>query len=179
MSYRAAWALILLSTAGVGLSAEPVKSRAELFQDWRARLEAAAAAGNRGEAEQAIELYGSILDEAEARRESGLLVARAADGLADLYRERHRFDLAAPLYERSVEAWARLLGEGQPRRAVSLHNLGICYVELADWAAAERVLREALAVWHAGGHGNRIAETEKVLDAALARRSIPWKNGPG
>jgi tetratricopeptide (TPR) repeat protein len=160
-------------------AAESVKTRGELFQDWRGRLESAAQSKNRGDDEQAIDLYESILSEAESRHETGLLVARAVDGLADLYREQHRFDLASPLYERAVESWTRLLGASQPRRAVSLHNLGICYVELADWPAAERVLREALTVWHEGGHAaERIIETQKVLDAALARRPIPWKDAP-
>lgn len=164
---------LLSMTAGPG--AETEKSRAELFQDWRQRLEAAAQATHRGEDAQAVEFYDSILDEAQTRGEDGLLVARAVDGLADLYREQHRFDLAAPLYERSVDAWTRLLGAAQPRRAVTLHNLGICYVELADWPAAERVLREALTVWRDTGKAQRVLQTEKVLEAALARRPIAWK----
>ena len=180
MSYRVACVLIGLGAMASGFDAQAVKSRGELFQDWRGRLESAAQAQARGDDDRAIDLYGSILSEAESRREeAGLLVARAVDGLADVYREQHRFDLAAPLYERSVEAWTRLLGASQPRRAVTLHNLGVCYVELADWAAAERVLREALAVWRDGGHpAQRIAETEKVLVAARARRSIPWNDTP-
>ena len=159
---------------------EAGRSRSELFQDWRQRLESAAQAARRGDDdEQAVALYGSILNEAETREEEGLLVARAVDGLADLYREQHRFDLAAPLYARSVELWTRLLGVSQPRRAVTLHNLGICYVELANWPAAQRVLREALMVWRdVGESAARIRQTEKVLDAALKRRSIPWKDPP-
>ena len=162
-----------------GLGAEDGNNRGELFQDWRQRLDSAGQALRRGDDEQAVDLYGSILSEAEAREEEGLLVARAADGLADLYREQRRFDLAAPLYERSVALWTRLLGVSQPRRAVTLHNLGICYVELADWPAAERVLRAALTVWRdAGEPPARISETEKVLGAALEHRSIPWKDAP-
>ena len=176
MSQRVAWVMICLGSMTSGFVAEAAKRRGEVFQYWRGRLESATQAINRGDDEQAIELYGSILSEAESRQESGLLVARAVDGLADLYREQHRFDLAAPLYERAVDSWTRLLGASQPRRAVTLHNLGVCYVELADWPAAERVLRQALAVWHDGEHLERISETEKVLDAALARRSIPWKD---
>lgn len=165
-----------MMSAGPG--AQTTKTRGELFQDWRGRLESAEQARKSDDDERATELYSSILSEARTREETGLLVARAQDGLADLYREQHRFDLAAPLYERAVESWTRLLGPSQPRRAVSLHNLGVCYVELADWAAAERVLRDALVVWNDGERRDRIAETQRVLDAALARRSIPWKNAP-
>ncbi len=162
-----------------GPQAASQKSRADLFREWRDGLHAAHQARLSGDHDRAAELYGSIVAEAEAREEDGLLVARALDGLADLYRERHRFDLAAPLYERAVESWTRLLGESQPRRAVSLHNLGICYVELEAWDAAERVLTAALEVWRRGeSHGERVAETQTVLDAALARRSIPWEDVP-
>ncbi len=155
------------------------KSRGEQLRQWRVQLEAARQAWQENDDSRAIEIYAAILAEAEARHEDGMLVARAVDGLADVYREQHRFDLAAPLYERSVESWTRLLGEAQPRRGVSLHNLGICYVELGDWAAAERVLDGALAVWRsAERYAGRIAETQRVLDAALARRSIPWNDAP-
>ncbi|NIM63504.1 MAG: tetratricopeptide repeat protein [Acidobacteria bacterium] len=150
-----------------------------MFDDWRGRLETAAQAREGGDDARAVELYASILEEAEERRERGLLVARAVDGLADLYREQHRFDLATPLYERAAGMWTRLLGTAQPRRAVTLHNLGVCYVELARWPDAERVLNDALQVWREGGHpAERIAETRKVLDAATARRPIPWKDPP-
>jgi len=168
-----------LVTMTSGLGAEAEVSRGELLQDWRQRLESAAGAVSRGDDDEATGLYRSILGEAETRDEDGLLVARAADGLADLYRRQHRFALAAPLYERSVSLWTRLLGVAQPRRAVSLHNLGICYVELADWPAAERVLREALTVWRdSGAPAARVEETQNVLDAARGRRSIPWKDPP-
>jgi tetratricopeptide (TPR) repeat protein len=179
MAYRVASVLMCLVSMSSASGAEAGLSRGELFQDWRQRLESAAQAVHRGDDEQAVALFGSILNEAETRGEEGLLVARAADGLADLYREQHHFDLAAPYYVRSAELWKRLLGDSQPRRAVTLHNLGICYVELADWPAAERVLRDALTVWRDAGESVvRIRETEKVLEAALAHRSIPWKNAP-
>ena len=166
---------VTAAAVDVGPSAG-VSGRGELFNDWRGRLESAHQASVQGEYDQAIQLYGSILSDAEARGEEGLLVARAADGLADLHRERHQFDVAAPLYERSVRLWTSLLGKSQPRRAVSLHNLGICYVELNDWSAAERVLREALTVWRdTHAPQARTRETEKVLDAAIHRHSIPWK----
>ena len=118
----------------------------------------------------------SILDEAEALNEDGILVARAADGLADVYRTRHRFDLAAPLYERSAALWKRLLGTAQPRLAVTYHNLGVCYVELARWDNAERVLRDALMIWQASGNRARGEETEKALRAALEHRTLPWRS---
>ena len=153
---------------------EPTKNRGELFKDWRARLASAAESFAAGDDERAGELYRSVLEESRIRGENGILVARAADGLADLHRTRHRFELAAPLYERSAAMWTRLLGDSQPRRAVTLHNLGICYVELADWPAAEEVLLQALSVWREHGEPERMRETQQVLDAALERRTIPW-----
>jgi Tfp pilus assembly protein PilF len=153
---------------------EPTENRGELFKDWRTKLASASESLAAGDDERAGELYRSVLEESRIRGENGILVARAADGLADLHRARHRFELAVPLYERSAAMWTRLLGDSQPRRAVTLHNLGICYVELADWPAAEEVLLQALSVWREHGEPQRMRETQQVLDAALERRTIPW-----
>jgi tetratricopeptide (TPR) repeat protein len=164
-------AILLLGLAAALPCVGETPSRAERLQDWRGRLERAAA---HGDTDPAIALYRSILDDAAVLDENGLLVARAVDGLADIYRVRHRFDLAAPLYERSSGLLSKLLGPAQPRYAITRHNLGICYVELERWDEAERVLREALELWSAGNDTNRTAETEKALRAALERRTLPW-----
>lgn len=170
MLQRLPFSIVALVFLFAPAGAQPTQ-RAERLEDWRARLGQALAQDG---SDRAIELYRSILDEAESGGDDGILVARAVDGLADVYRERHRFDLARPLYERSAAQWKRLLGPLQPRLAVSLHNLGICYVELARWDAAERVLRQARGIWRAAGDETRDSETEKALRAALERRAIPW-----
>ena len=164
-------AIVLIGLAVVPCAAEP-PTRAERLQDWRGRL---VRASEFGDTDAAVVLYRSILDEAASLDENGMLVARAADGLADVYRGRRRFDLAAPLYERSLHLWRILLGAHQPRTAVTLHNLGVCYVQLERWDLAERVLRESLGLWRTGNHEERAAETDKALRAALEKRRIPWE----
>lgn len=150
-------------------------TRAELFREWSERLDRASAAMQRGEKDAAVGEYEAILGEAAARAEEGILVARAEDGLGDVLRERHDFAGATPHYERSAESFKRLLGESQPRLAVTLHHLGLCYVETGRWTEAETVLRETLRIWRASGAADgRVRETEEILDAALERRTIPW-----
>lgn len=123
------------------------QERAALLDDWRARLDSAEELVNQEKAEQAEALYRALLDEAARAENEGLLVARAADGLADLYRTGGRHAEAAALYRRSAAMWERLLGPRQPRLAVTLHNLGTVCLELGEAEEAERHLEQALAIW--------------------------------
>jgi tetratricopeptide (TPR) repeat protein len=107
----------------------------------------AALAGRR--LEDAAGLFQRALDIATTRRHPNLPLARAIDGLADVHRLQRRFVEAEKLYLRSVEMWAELLGEKQPRLAVTLHNLGVVCIELGRPADAEPHLGRALAIWEA------------------------------
>jgi tetratricopeptide (TPR) repeat protein len=123
------------------------QERAELLDDWRSRLDSAEELASGGKADQAEALYLDLLDEAARAENEGLLVARAADGLADLYRMGGRHTEAAALYRRSAVMWERLLGPRQPRLAVTLHNLGTVCLELGLAEEAERHLVRALAIF--------------------------------
>ena len=70
-------------------------------------------------------------------------------------------------YERSVPLWADLLGPLQPRRAVTLHNLGITYAALERLEDAERALVESLEVWEdtVGHEANQALDTRRTLAA--------------
>ena len=123
------------------------QERAALLDDWRARLDAAEELSRQKQTEQAEALYRDLLDEAARRESEGLLVARAADGLADIYRIEGRSAEAAELYRRAAEMWERLLGPRQPRLAVTLHNLGTVCLKLGESTEAEQHLNRALAIW--------------------------------
>jgi tetratricopeptide (TPR) repeat protein len=123
------------------------QERAALLEDWRAKLDAAEELSRQEEVGRAEALYRDVLDEAAGRESEGLLVARAADGLADLYRLEGRLAEAAELYRRAAAMWERLLGPRQPRLAVTLHNLGTVCLKLGEAQEAERHLKRALAIW--------------------------------
>jgi tetratricopeptide (TPR) repeat protein len=123
------------------------QKRAALLDDWRATIGEAEELAGRDETDRAEALYRALLDEAEREQNEGLLVARAADGLADLYRKEGRHAEAAPLYRRSAAMWERLLGPSQPRLAVTLHNLGAVCLKLGEADEAERHLERVLAIW--------------------------------
>ncbi len=123
------------------------QERAALLDDWRSRIDRAEELAEKDESEQAEAIYRDLLDEAVFKENEGLLVARAADGLADLYRAGGRHAEAAELYRRSAEMWERLLGPRQPRLAVTLHNLGTVCAELGEAEEAKRYLLRAIAIW--------------------------------
>jgi tetratricopeptide (TPR) repeat protein len=123
------------------------QERAALLDDWRARLDRAEELAEQDKDDQAADIYRELLDEAAREENEGLLVARAADGLADLYRAGGRHAEAAGLYRRSAAMWEQLLGPRQPRLAVTLHNLGTVCAELGEAEEAERHLERALAIW--------------------------------
>jgi len=50
-------------------------------------------------------------------------------------------------YLRAVELWTGLLGDDQPRVAVTLHNLAAVRMERGDLAAAEAPLKRALGIF--------------------------------
>jgi tetratricopeptide (TPR) repeat protein len=146
------------------------RERAALLEDWRTKLEAAEELSEREEFDRAEALYLELLDDAARSESEGLLVARAADGLADLYRLQERPSEAAELYRRAVAMWDRLLGPGQPRLAVTLHNLGTVCLKLGERGEAERHLKRALAIWEEsyGVDSPQAENSRRALRAAAA-----------
>lgn len=123
------------------------RDRAEQATAWRTALAESRAAIREGDHTRAEALLVGLLDTPRAADAPRMLRARANDELADLYRETDRPELAIPLYLQSIPTLKQLLGPGQPRIAVSLHNLGVCHGRVGDPAAARQVLDEALELW--------------------------------
>jgi tetratricopeptide (TPR) repeat protein len=145
--------------------------RGEIVRAVRAELETAARALEASELDDATRLYGAALDRARSIPGADLLVARAADGLADAHRLSGRHREAEPLYEEAVRLWERALGPDQPRLATTLHNLGLTLAASGRPADAEPVLRRALAIWERvlGTGSAEAANTRRALETVTQR----------
>lgn len=151
--------------------------RADLMESWRAKIAAAEQAAEAERDTEAEKLYREVLDQSEASERAGLLEARAVDGLADLCRKQERLEEAQELYRRAAGLWESLLGPGQPRLAVTLHNLGVVETARGEFVAAEDHLRRALEIWEKS-YG---AESEQARNTRRAQRQLQRRSadGPG
>ncbi|HKQ61721.1 MAG TPA: tetratricopeptide repeat protein, partial [Candidatus Polarisedimenticolaceae bacterium] len=91
--------------------------------------------------------YGEVLAQTQAGTRAPLLAARASDGLGDVARAAGRWSDAESHYAQAAELWQRLLGETQPRLAVTLHNLGAARLALGRLDEAEAPLRRAVEIF--------------------------------
>ncbi len=143
-------ASVLCLGAALPLSAQlmPPESRprAERYAAWRSMLEDADDALAEGRWEQAEKTLLAVIEQARALDSPNLVLARAVDRLGDLRRELGRFDEAERLYRESAQLWQAVLGASQPRLAVTLHNLGVVYVQLQRYDDARSSLERALEI---------------------------------
>jgi tetratricopeptide (TPR) repeat protein len=114
---------------------------------WRTLLEDAQDAVEADLWEEAEGLFESVIEQTRAANKRGMMLARALDGLAAARQRTSRFDDAARLYGEAAELWERLLGPAQPRLGVTLHNLGLSYIELERPDDARRSLERALSIF--------------------------------
>jgi tetratricopeptide (TPR) repeat protein len=139
----ATMALILGGPAGAALPSARGQAVAALRHD----LTEAERVLSAGRIDEAQELYEAAVRRAEQISGESLLMARATDGLADARRVAGRAREAEELYLRAVPLWIALLGERQPRLAVTLHNLAAVLVVQGRAPEALPHLRRALAIW--------------------------------
>lgn len=132
----------------------------------KARLELAEELLREGPSAHARSVLEDAADLALRLGEPNLLRARAVDRLADLDRLEGRFDDAGARYERSAEMWRVLLGEQQPRLAVTLHNLGAVRLAQGRLDDADRAFRAALPIWEStlGADSAEAANTRTALE---------------
>jgi tetratricopeptide (TPR) repeat protein len=149
------------------------KPRAARHAAWRADLTAAERAAREGLADRSETLYRRVLRQAEECGDGSLLLARAADGLADLCRDSGRKNEARELYLRAIAVWEETLGPGQPRMAISLHNLGTVEMDLRRYEEADLHLREALRIWEV----SLGPDSEEAANTRQARRVLRSKAG--
>ena len=94
----------------------------------------------------------------------GMMRARALDGLAQTRQRSKRFAGTESLLLESIELWSHLLGETQPRVAISLYNLGVTYAQLDRPAQARDAFERALSIF-LGGLGEDSAEVVRTRQA--------------
>jgi len=147
------------------------KQRGERVAELRSRVERAGSARLAGETARAESLYLEIVEGADGATVPPLLLARAVDGLADLYRETGRWGEAETRYQQAAGLWEHLLGPQQPRLAVSLHNLASVRMARDDLRGAEAPLRRALAIFEGSfGADSNEARNSRRAYAELGRR---------
>ncbi len=140
--------------------------RGAVTREVRARLESAEELLREGPAPRARSVLEDAADLARGLGEPNLLQARALDRLADLDRLERRYDDAGAGYERSAEMWRLLLGERQPRLAVTLHNLGAVRLAQGRFDEAGRAFGAALPIWEStlGADSAEAANTRSALE---------------
>jgi tetratricopeptide (TPR) repeat protein len=157
--HRRAFAVLLLvvTVAAAG-------ERGAALRRLRGTLDEAQASLDSGQLEQAAALFRRARDESSTLGPVNLPLARATDGLADVYRRTGRLREAARMYRQSVGLWESLLGERQPRLATTLHNLGAVQLALERPDLAELSLQRALEIWEAtlGPESEPALNTERL-----------------
>ncbi len=170
---RIAAGLVCLGAAIHGAAADlPSRARArnDVQDRWRARIAQAEQARGEGRLEDAEALYRGILDEGVKLQRPHMLLARAIDGMGDVYRVWQRLDEAAAYYRRAAEMWEPLLGADQPRLALTLHNLGTVYLAQGKLDDAGTAFDRALQIWE-------IALGAESEQARLTRSVAAGMNG--
>ncbi len=102
-----------------------VRPRSEQTRALFLQLRTADEALASGRLGDALRSYDEALAAARELGGETILLARAADGRADVARLEGDSRTAERLYRVSAELWPRLLGRKQPRTGVTLHNLGL------------------------------------------------------
>jgi centrosomal protein CEP104 len=165
------WLLVLCALLGQPGST-PAAERAPRVERLRAQLSSAEQALHEQQWAQAEALFADAVGLAEQLSPSNLLLARAADGLADVKRLQGRADEAIVLYQRAISLWERHLGPQQPRLAVSLHNLGAAYLEQGMQDEARTALERALVIFQStlGEDSREAGQTRLTLELTDRRR---------
>lgn len=166
------WATTLLALLALGGVPTDAGSRGGTLERLRATLNEAERELDDGHLARAATLYRRAGEEASGLGGANLPLARALDGLADVHRLAGRPADAAELYVRSAAMWETLLGERQPRLAITLHNLGIVYLAQERGDLAAPYLRRALQIWEAtlGPASPQALETGRALRRVEAQR---------
>ncbi|HXV77234.1 MAG TPA: tetratricopeptide repeat protein [Candidatus Polarisedimenticolaceae bacterium] len=170
MAKRVTAILLLLSAAGLARGGYPLPRSSEegaaRQESWRLALERADRAVSERRWDEAERLFAAVVDESEAADVSGMMRARALDGLADLHQRASRHEQAARLYGEAATMWERLLGPSQPRLGLTLRNLGVCYVALGRADEARLAFERALAIFERafGPSSAEVARTRRMLD---------------
>jgi tetratricopeptide (TPR) repeat protein len=179
------WVVLLHAVLCFALIAasESAASRPDRAEAWRAfetAMQTAQEAREDGDFEAAETAYREALEAASAFGEKNLRTGRALDGLADLCAILDRHEEAETLYLRTLDIWARTIGEEQPRSATTMHNLAASYLARGEPARAEPWFRRSLEIWEQtlGESSLQVAVSLEANAALLQRTGRPEEAEP-
>jgi tetratricopeptide (TPR) repeat protein len=125
----------------------------------------------------------AVLDRTEARSDAAIArahddaaehehpdVARIMHNLAELYRAQGKFDVAEPMYQRSLAMREKLLGAEHPEVARSLHSLAELYRAQGKYDAAEPMYQRSLAIREKALGPEHLDVAESLNDLAELHR---------
>jgi tetratricopeptide (TPR) repeat protein len=113
---------------------------------WQTYKAAANAAAEQGRYEEAENLLGAAIEQAERLGSLDPRVADSLNQLAILYASQHKFTQAEPLFQRSLGISVAALGPDHPDVAIILRNMGILKASLGDYAEADVLLSRSLSL---------------------------------
>jgi tetratricopeptide (TPR) repeat protein len=153
---------MLLLACSVGLAADR--------ESWQQEMATAAEAGRQSRIEDAEAALLRAIEAAAAGDPAPMLRVRSVEALADLYRSTARPEQAEPLYLEAIEAWDTLLGPGQPRVGITLHNLALLRLRQCRTDESLPLIERQLELWQGalGDHPDR--RTAIRSQAELLRR---------
>jgi tetratricopeptide (TPR) repeat protein len=114
---------------------------------WQSHLDAAALAEEEGRIDDAERSLLEALREVEKPDGARMDLAFTVEALADFYRRAGRPADAETNYLRATELWERLLGSGQPRVGIPLHNLAVVYLEDCRVDEALPLISRVVQLW--------------------------------
>ena len=131
--------LAALAVIGISASAEE--------QDWKTNNDAGKKAFDAGHYAEAEKLQLAALKVAEESGVEDAHLATSLNELAVLYEALGKYDLAEPLYQRSLAIRVKTVGPNHPGVAQSLNNLALLYTAQGKYDLAEPLYQQSLATW--------------------------------
>jgi tetratricopeptide (TPR) repeat protein len=150
---------------------------------WQALVDASIVAESEGRVEDAEGLLIRARGEAERPGTAPMLLARSVESLGDFYHRSGRPEDAEPLLAQSIRLWEGILGPGQPRVGIPIHNLAVLYLEGCRVDQALPLIHRALSLWESTlgpRHADRVAamRTAATLLRACGRAEEAAKLEP-
>ncbi len=115
-----------------------------MTDSWKACVEAGNAAYADGRVTQAETHFLEAVKQAEEFGPDDSRLALSLNNLAAVYHTQGKYQMAEPLYQRSLDIKTRILGEEHPDVALNIHNLAVLYSARRMYPVAEKHYKRAI-----------------------------------
>lgn len=115
-----------------------------MSDSWKSCVEEGNAAYADGKVAQAEVHFLEAVQQAEAFGPEDARLALSLNNLAAVYHTQGKYQMAEPLYNRSLEIKTRLYGEEHPEVALNIHNLAVLYSARRMYPVAEKHYKRAI-----------------------------------